>query len=154
MKRIVPLLIASVMFYASAASSQEMHSHPAPEKLGKVTFATSCTPKVAHDFERAVALLHSFAYTASEKAFRDVATADPSCAMAHWGIAMSYFHELWSPPGPADLAKGEAEIEEATRLPVRTERERLFIAAIAAYYRDADHVPPATRAKAYEAAMG
>lgn len=153
MKRFIALLIASVMFYAPAATSQEMHSHPPPEKLGTVTFPTSCTPKVARDFERAVALLHSFAYTASEKAFRDVATADPACAMAHWGVAMSYFHELWSPPGPVDLAKGEAEAEAATRLPVRTERERLFIAAIAAYYRDAHHVPAATRAKAYEAAM-
>ncbi|HEY4145513.1 hypothetical protein [Pinirhizobacter sp.] len=154
MKRIIPLLIAGVMVYASAASSQEMHSHPAPEKLGKVTFATSCAPKVAHDFERAVALLHSFAYTASEKAFQDVAMADPSCAMAHWGIAMSYFHELWSPPGREELAKGEAEVKQANRLPVRTERERLFIAAVAAYYRDADHVPAPVRAKAYETAMG
>ncbi len=153
MKRLTALLIASVMFHAPVASSQEMHSHPAPEKLGKVSFATSCAPKVARDFERAVALLHSFAYTASEKAFSDVASADPACAMAHWGIAMSYFHELWSPPDPDELAKGEAETEKASRLRVRTERERLFIAAIAAYYRDADHVPPAARAKAYEAAM-
>jgi len=153
MKRLAALLIASAMLQAPVASSQEMHSHPAPEKLGKVSFATSCAPKVAHDFERAVALLHSFAYTASEKAFNDVALADPTCAMAHWGVAMSYFHELWSPPEPDELAKGEAEAEKASHLPVRTERERLFIAAINAYYRDADHVPPAARAKAYETAM-
>jgi tetratricopeptide (TPR) repeat protein len=153
MKRITALLIAGVMFHAPMASSQQMHSHPAPEKLGKVSFATSCSPKVAHDFERAVALLHSFAYTASEKAFSDIALADPACAMAHWGIAMSYYHQLWSPPEPDELAKGEAEAEKASRLPAPTERERLFIAAISAYYRDADHVPPAARAKAYEAAM-
>jgi tetratricopeptide (TPR) repeat protein len=153
MKPVIPLLLASAILYASAASAQEMHSHPAPEKLGKVTFATSCKPKVAHDFERAVALLHSFTYTLSEKAFEDVAAADPSCAMAHWGIAMSNYHELWGPPSPAELTKGEAEAAQASRLPVRTERERLFIAAINAYYHDAGHVPAPARAKAYEIAM-
>ena len=90
MKTVIALLLASTLACAPAASSQEMHAHPAPEKLGRVSFPTSCAPAVAHDFERAVALLHSFAYTASEQAFRGVADADPSCAMAHWGIAMSH----------------------------------------------------------------
>jgi hypothetical protein len=108
---------------------------------------------VTHDFERAVALLHSFAYVASEKAFRDVAAADPSCAMAHWGLAMSYWHQLWAPPEADGLSKGQAEITRAMRLNVRTERERQFIAATAAYYRDSDHVPHLVRAKAYEEGM-
>lgn len=146
------LMVGAVMCSPALLAAGE-HSHPPPEKLGTVTFATSCQPKVSHDFERAVALLHSFAYTAAEKAFRDVAAADPSCAMAHWGIAMSYFHQLWSPPGPDDLSKGEAEVNQALALKVRTVRERQFIAAIAAYYRDYDHVPHAVRAKAYEDAM-
>ena len=124
MKTVTALLLASALACASAASSQEMHSHPAPEKLGRVSFPTSCAPAVAHDFERAVALLHSFAYTASEQAFRGVADADPSCAMAHWGIAMSHFHPLWSPPAPDELAKGEAEATQATRLGAKTARER------------------------------
>jgi hypothetical protein len=121
--------------------------------LGAVTFATSCAQRVGHDFERAVALLHSFAYTASENAFRAVAAADPSCAMAHWGVAMSYFHQLWSPPGDVELSKGQAEIVEARGRRVRSERERQFIAAAAAYYGDSDHLPHLLRAKAYEAAM-
>ncbi|HEY4145514.1 hypothetical protein [Pinirhizobacter sp.] len=156
MHRIIPLLIASTLSYASAVSSHEMQSHGGPENVadvGEVTFPTSCAPKVERDFERAVALLHSFAYTASEKAFGDVTAADPSCAMAHWGIAMSNFHELWSPPSQVELAKGEAAVKQALTLPVRTERERLFIAAIAAYYHNAILIPPAARAKAYEAAM-
>ena len=153
MKTITALLLASTLACASVATSQEMHSHPAPEKLGRVSFPTSCAPAVSHDFERAVALLHSFAYTAAEQAFREVADADPSCAMAHWGIAMSHFHPLWSPPAPDELAKGEAEALRATRLGAKTARERALIAAIAAYYHDAGLIPPPARAKAYAAAM-
>ena len=153
MKTIIALLLASTFACTSATSSAEEHSHPAPEKLGKVSFSTSCIPAVSHDFERAVALLHSFAYTAAERAFEGVAAADPACGMAHWGIAMSYFHQLWSPPEPDALAKGEAEATRATQLGAKTGRERDLIAAIAAYYHDAGHVPPPARAKAYAAAM-
>lgn len=131
----------------------EMHSHPPPERLGTVSFATSCAPGVSHNFQRAVALLHSFAYDAAEKGFRDVATADPSCAMAHWGAAISYWHQLWSPPDADDLSKGRAEIELAQKLNVRSERERQFIAAAAAYFRDAGQSPHPARAKAYEVGM-
>ncbi len=153
MKPLVALLSVGVAICASVASAEDVHSHPPPEKLGTVTFATSCAQSVAHDFERAVALLHSFAYTDSEKAFRNVAAADPSCAMAHWGVAMSYFHQLWSPPGADELSKGRAEIGQALGLNVRSERERHFIAAAAVYYRDSDHLPHLVRAKGYEEAM-
>src|ERR1700761_2319487 len=123
MRRGIALLIVSAAFGAPVGLADETHSHPPPEKLGTVTFATSCLPKVSGDFERAVALLHSFAYSASEKAFVAVAAADPSCAMAHWGIAMSHYPQLWSPPGPEELALGQAEADQATRLDVKTERE-------------------------------
>jgi hypothetical protein len=130
-----------------------MHSHPVPEKLGKVHFPISCEPAVSAHFERAVALLHSFAYDAAEKAFQDVATADPSCAMAHWGIAMTHFHQLWGPPDANELAIGQTEAARAAALGAKTERERLLIAAISAYYHDAAQVLPPVRAKAYAAAM-
>src|SRR5580658_6303747 len=123
MSRVIALLAVGAAVYARMGCAQEVHSHPAPEKLGTVTFATSCAPSVTHEFERAVALLHSFAYTASEEAFREVSAADPSCAMAHWGVAMSYFHQLWSPPGPEDLIQGRLQTERAKNLSVRTERE-------------------------------
>ena len=132
--------------------SQEIHSHPPPEKLGRVSFPTSCSPSVARDFERSVALLHSFAYAASEQSFRKVAAADPYCAMAHWGIAMSYYHQLWSPPTPAELRDGRLEIERASALNRGSPRERQFIAAAAAYYGDTDKTPP-LRARAYAEAM-
>ncbi|HWM71997.1 MAG TPA: hypothetical protein VNO35_35880 [Steroidobacteraceae bacterium] len=153
MKRVVSLLASGAAACISLASAQEMHSHPPPERLGTVAFATSCAPGVTRGFERAVALLHSFAYDASEKAFRDVAAADPSCAMAHWGSAMTYWHQLWSPPDADDSSKGRAEIARALELNVRSERERGFIAAAAAYYRDSDHLPQLVRAKAYEQQM-
>lgn len=153
MKSCIALLLLSGTICAGPASAQESHSHPAPEKLGTVTFATSCSPRVSRDFERAVALLHSFAYTASEQAFRAVSVADPSCAMAHWGIAMSYFHQLWSPPGPIELKEGQAQVEQAAQLKVGTQRESQFIAAVAAYYHDYEHLPHPVRAKAYEDAM-
>ncbi len=153
MRQAVAAVIVGVLACARTLSAQEAHSHPPPEKLGTVTFVTSCAPKVSHDFERAVALLHSFAYSAAEKAFRDVIAADPSCAMAHWGVAMSYYHPLWSPPGPAELEQGEAQVEQAAQLQVGSQRESQFIGAIAAYYRDFDHLPHSARAKNYETAM-
>src|SRR5512147_106914 len=82
------------------------HDHPAPEKLGKVSFPTSCSPAVKPQFERALALLHSFTYTEAEKAFRQVAASDPKCAMAHWGVAMTLYHQLWEPVSPANLLRG------------------------------------------------
>lgn len=118
-----------------------------------MSFATSCVPGVAHDFERSVALLHSFAYETARKGFLNVAEADPTCAMAHWGAAMAYWHELWSPPDADDLSKGREEIARAQQLTVRSERERQFIAAAAAFFHDSDHVPHPVRADAYEQAM-
>ncbi|HEY2464097.1 MAG TPA: hypothetical protein VGI32_08555 [Steroidobacteraceae bacterium] len=141
------------MLWALPAHTEETHSHPPPEKLGKVSFPTSCLPSVAREFERSVALLHSFAYTASEQSFRKVAAADPSCAIAHWGIAMSHYHQLWSPPEPTELRDGQLEVEQAISINRGSPRERQFIAAAAAYYRDADKAPQ-LRAAAYSDAMG
>jgi hypothetical protein len=124
-----------------------------PEKLGTVTFPTSCTPAVEPVFERALALLHSFAYTASEQAFRDVLGQDPGCAIARWGIAMSLFHQLWEPPSGQELREGAEQIRRAAELPAGSLRERQFIAALDMYYRDAEHQAPAVRAQHYAHAM-
>jgi tetratricopeptide (TPR) repeat protein len=148
----IAAFVGICLLWALPVGSEEIHSHPPPEKLGRVSFPTSCSPSVARDFERSVALLHSFAYAASEQSFRKVAAADPNCAMAHWGIAMSYYHQLWSPPTPAELRDGRLEIERASAMNRGSPRERQFIAAAAAYYGDADKPPP-LRAKAYAEAM-
>jgi len=146
------LLILLLIFPFSAA--QETHSHSAPEKLGKVSFPISCTPAVQEQFDRGVALLHSFAYTAAENAFQGVAELDRRCAMAHWGMAMAYFHQLWDPPiAPATLSIAQKEIQRAQQIGAGSERERQFISALGLIYQDAATVPYRTRALNYEHAM-
>jgi hypothetical protein len=101
-----------------------------------------------------VALLHSFAYAAAENAFQDVVKLDPRCAMAHWGVAMSYFHQLWEPPiPPAAISIAQKEIQRAQEIGTDSERERQFIASLALIYQDAESVPYRTRASNYERAM-
>lgn len=134
--------------------SQETHSHPAPEKLGSVSFPISCAPGVQQDFNRGVALLHSFAYSDAESTFRAVERDDPQCAMAHWGIAMTYFHQLWEPHlAASSIPAGETEIRRAQALGAASERERGFINALASIYQSAPSTPYPTRALRYENAM-
>lgn len=134
--------------------SQQEHQHPVPEKLGEVSFLVSCAPAVQQQFDRGVALLHSFAYSAAEANFLEIARTDPDCAMAHWGVAMSYYHQLWEPPiSPGDLERGGREVQEAQDTGRASPRERSFIDALAVFYRDATAVPQATRALAYQEAM-
>jgi hypothetical protein len=136
------------------ACRQTEHRDHAPEKLGEVFFPVSCSPTVQRSFNQSVALLHSFTYAASEKAFLEIAYADPKCAMAHWGVAMTYYHQLWEPPiSTADLQRGQLEIKKAENLGGTSARERDFIRALALFYKDAPRVPHATRALAYEVAM-
>ncbi|MET0231667.1 MAG: hypothetical protein ABW186_12105 [Rhodanobacteraceae bacterium] len=146
------LLFASLLGFASLAHAHEEHSHPVPEKLGRVTFATTCNASVQGWFERGVALLHSFAYAAADRQFRDVAAADPDCAIAHWGVALALYHQLWDAPGPADIANGAAELALAQKLGAKSDRERAFIDAASAFFSD-PNTPHAQRAKAYEIAM-
>lgn len=129
------------------------HHHDASEQLGAVAFPISCQPAVQKSFERGVALLHSFWYEEAEKQFVDVAAKDPQCAMAHWGIAISLYHQLWERPQEAQLKRGWDEVRAAQKIGARTERERGYIAAVAAFYDPAakDYM---ARATAYSSAMG
>ena len=147
-------ILLVLLFLSSFASAQETHSHSAPERLGKVSFPISCAPAVQGQFDRGVALLHSFAYSAAEEAFQGVAEVDPRCAMAHWGMAMTYFHQLWDPPiAPATISIAQKEIERAQQIGAGSERERQFIHALGLIYQDAPAVPYRTRALNYEHAM-
>src|SRR5271169_4398674 len=134
-------ILLVLLFICPVSAAQETHSHPAPEKLGKVSFPTSCTAAVREQFERGVALLHSFAYSAAENAFQGVAEKDPQCAMAHWGLAMTYFHQLWEPPiAPAKIVLAQQEIRHAQQIGAGSDRERQFINAASLVYQDADTV--------------
>jgi hypothetical protein len=148
------LLCLLLVVPVSLLAAQETHDHRAPEKLGRVSFPISCAPAVQEPFNRGVALLHSFAYTAAENAFQSVADADPRCAMAQWGLAMTHFHQLWEPPlTPAAVSAGEEEIRRAQQLRAGSARERQFIDALGMVYQDAATVPYRTRASNYERAM-
>jgi len=131
---------------------QHDHQHDQDENLGKVTFQVSCA-NVQGQFNRAVALLHSFWYEESENAFSDIAMREPRCAMAYWGVAMSNYHPVWAPPTPAELGKGRAAIEKALSIGGNDEREKGYIAAIETFYKDADKLDHRSRSLAYEKAM-
>jgi tetratricopeptide (TPR) repeat protein len=125
--------------------------------LGKVSFPTSCDPKVQPAFERAVAMLHSFWYSAGEQAFRDVLKADPRCAMATWGIASLLMSNplAWLGASPKGAEQAQAAIDAGRHMGAGTERERDYIDAVAAYYRDfanrSERERQVARAQAYEA---
>ena len=146
-------------------------SGPAPEPgdlrgAGAVEFAVTCAPAAQPEFMHGVALLHSFFYEESRRVFTAVAEKDPHCAMAQWGIAMTWWHPIWSPPTPDEMRAGRAAADKALAMTAGTERERLFITALSAYYNTAEsldvgpvgqscHGPvgPRDRVVAYEKAM-
>jgi hypothetical protein len=150
---------ALVVFASGSPAVAQDHVHPAgsSEKLGTVHFQTSCSPAVAPQFDRAVALLHSFEFGASIRAFSDVIAADSSCAMGYWGIALS----RWTNPmaagnrSTAQLEQGKRAADAALRLSSKaTERERLYVAAVGQLYNDFERVDQRTRQVAYARAMG
>jgi len=105
---------------------------------GTVDFPVSCAPAVRAEFIRGVALLHSFFYEEARRIFTSVAEQDPKCAMAQWGIAMTWWHPIWTPPTPDEMSAGKAAIEKAMGMTAGTERERGFIQALNVYYNTSD----------------
>lgn len=132
---------------------------------GTVDFPVSCAPAVQAEFTRGVALLHSFFYEEARRIFTGVAAKDPACAMAQWGIAMTWWHPIWTPPTAAEMSAGKAAADKAMSMKAGTDRERQFITAVNAYYSTPDgpkgevgqscHGPvgPRDRVVAYEKAM-
>jgi tetratricopeptide (TPR) repeat protein len=147
------IVAGACLALAAPAIAQHEHAAGNLEKLGKVDFRISCDASVQPQFNRAVAILHSFGYRKAREAFVGVAEKDPACGMAYWGIAMTHYHPLWEAPGPADLKQGWAAIEKAPAAGAKTPRERDYIAAIESFYKDSDKLDHRTRALAYEKAM-
>ena len=127
-------LILSCTFCALPA--QETHDHGIPEKLGKVSFPVTCAAGVQSDFNRGIALLHSFAYSPANDAFRRVATQDPNCAMAHWAIAMTLFHQLWDFLPATAMPVAAQEIATAEHIGSTDQRERGYIHAFSLLLKD------------------
>src|SRR5579863_3869032 len=110
----ISFLLLTFPFLAIADDGQH-HKDLTEGQLGTVHFPVSCEAKTQRDFERGVALLHSFWYAQVEKQFTQIAKDDPQCAMAHWGIAMSIWHELWDHPDAATVKRGQEEVKQIGR---------------------------------------
>jgi tetratricopeptide (TPR) repeat protein len=166
-----PLRLVFLVGLASFLALKHVECATAPEPgdlrgVGKVTFPITCAPDVQSDFARGVALLHSFFYEEARRVFTSVAERDPKCAMAQWGIAMTWWHPIWTPPNHDEMRAGKAAIEKAMSMNAGSDRERGFITALNTYYHTADsssaapvgqscHGPvgPRDRVVAYEKAM-
>src|SRR5215207_2385839 len=157
--RVVGLVGAMLCMASSGNAQAPAHEdHPAHGaglgELGKVTFPVSCAPEAGRRFETAMGALHSFWWEEGDAAFKRVLEPDAKCAMAYWGVAMN----AWGNPfagGPAEpaLARGAEAAAKASSMSAKTARERGFIAAVAALYRDADKTPNAVRLQAYADTM-
>jgi tetratricopeptide (TPR) repeat protein len=126
---------------------------PAGELLGKVSFSVSCSPSVRVPFSRGVALLHDFWYEEAQRQFEQISKTDPNCAMAHWGFAMSVFHQIWDRPDEQAAALGWKELQAAQKHPPKTAREREYVAALSDFFRP-DKRTYQARIEDYAAAMG
>jgi tetratricopeptide (TPR) repeat protein len=147
--KIFTLLLVALIFLPLAAQADTR----AGEQLGKVSFAVSCSPSVRAPFNRGVALLHDFWYDEAQPQFERIAKIDPQCAMAHWGIAMSSFRQIWDRPDDEGMAQGWKEMQAARAHPAKTARERGYIAALAGFFQPGKRDYPA-RIEGYAEAMG
>jgi tetratricopeptide (TPR) repeat protein len=125
---VLPLALAGSLAAADGPTIGDLR------KTGTVHLATSCAPAVQESVEQATALLYSFFYDEARRVFTEVSTRDPKCAMAQWGIAMTYWHPLWTPPSPEEMTVGKEAITKAQALGGKTELERGYIAALAGFY--------------------
>ena len=172
MKRIGWLLLFSFLFtfatFAGAAFADDDQGHHHEDltetQLGTVHFPVSCSASVQKPFERGVALLHSFWYEEAEKEFLQISQDDPHCAMAHWGVAMSLWHQLWNDPDAKVIKRGLEESWKAERIqgPVLdqpapknllTPREHAYVDAITVFYSNSEKLDHDARAQAYSDAM-
>jgi tetratricopeptide (TPR) repeat protein len=149
------LAAVMVLMFARGANAQEHEHALAAEKLGTVAFVTSCSAAAQPQFNRAVALLHSFEFQRAIDGFGATLGTDPSCAMAEWGIALSRWSNPFAvgirPAGP--LKQGREAVERARRIGPKTERERAYVDAVSRLYADFETTDQTARVLAYRAAM-
>src|SRR5499433_2880657 len=152
MNSVRSVVLVTVLAFLSAPAG--VAQEKTVEQLGKVTFPTSCDPKVQAQFERGVAMLHSYWFTEAGKVFDAVAKQDPNCVMAYWGYAVNLLgNSLASPPSAKDAQAAWEALERARSIGAKTQRERDWIEALSAYYRDHDKVSLDERLLAYTKAM-
>ena len=149
------LFLVSSIVTASPDQAQHQHPGPAPQNVGVVKFENTCAAAVQPAISRGLALLHSFRYEEVNREFRAVAAADPRCAIAWWGVAMSQWQPVWEVRGPsrAALDRGREAIEKGQALGTGSPRERTYLAALARFYTSVETVDHTDRVVAYEQAM-
>jgi hypothetical protein len=149
----IPAVVV-VLALAFPTHAQE-HRHAAAEQIGTVSFATSCSATAQPPFNRAVALLHSFEFGRAIDGFGATLKADPSCAMAEWGIALSRWSNPFAPGirPAALLQQGRDAVERARKTGPKTDRERAYVDAVSRLYADFEKTEQAVRVKAYRDAM-
>jgi len=150
--------IVIVFFFAPPRLVQqaEEHTHSnavTREGLGLAHMDTSCSPAIAGKFDRALALLHNFWYARAFDGFQEVSNDDPECAMAYWGAAMTYNHPFWDPPSQADETAAWKLVEKGMSAQKASRREKLYLAALAALYKDAARGSKSARDRDYRDAM-
>jgi hypothetical protein len=126
---------------------------PDDKAVGKVSFIISGDDSIKKQFNFAIALLHSFEYDEAEKAFAQIISRDPHCAMAYWGVAMCNYHPLWTPPEVPELTKGNRALQVARSIDLKTTRESDYINALSVYYNNWEKADHRTRCNLYETAM-
>ena len=155
MKTLRALAAALVLMFPVGAGAQDHVHATSAEKLGSVNFTTSCSAAAQSPFNRAVALLHSFEFLRAIDGFGATLAADPSCAMADWGIALSRWSNPFAvgirPAGP--LQEGRAAVERARAIGAKTERERAYVDAVSRLYDNFETIDQASRVRAYRDAM-
>ncbi|MBA3342937.1 MAG: hypothetical protein H0T48_14035 [Gemmatimonadaceae bacterium] len=155
MRRLSSITLAAALAVTPLAAQQHDHGKPG-EKLGAVSFQTSCSPAAAPQVNRAMAMLHSFWFDEALKAFTAIAGADSTCAIAHWGAAMTMWGNPFvrQPHTPEQQRLGLAAAERAAALSPRAQhREQMYIDAVVALWRDADKLDHLGRLARHEAAM-
>src|SRR5437773_1808798 len=148
-------IVLTLLARPGAVQDAQHHAGTPPGRIGTVVFSTSCAAPAEPRFNRAVAFLHSFEFASAIDAFGAALAADPSCAMAEWGVALS----RWGNPFAAgarpvrQLELGRAAVERAERLGAKTERERAYIEAVGRLYVDFERTEQSARFRAYRDAM-
>ena len=155
------VLLSLLLCSGSLFAYQEAHAgtagHQAQsasnEKLGTVSFPTSCAASQQEAFDRGVALLHDFWYAKAEQQFKDIVAADPTCAIAYWGEAMTLWHQIWDRPDAETMQSGLALVQKGQKLGAKTQRERDYIDALAVFYQNSGKSSFEVRVNAYSQAM-
>jgi tetratricopeptide (TPR) repeat protein len=152
MEELMTSLSVTVMALAGAIGLLAQHGHGS-EGVGTAHMETSCAPAVQARFDRALALLHNFWYARALTQFQEIQKADPECAMAYWGAAMTYNHPFWDAPSPEDMAAAWAHVQKGLEARSQNDREHLYLLAVAALYRDGGAGTKRSRDEAYREQM-